>query len=86
MLNIWALLNSDMLNGIANASQIYDVALNLKQVSNDEIMKELENQDKIFLTKCIEQNEKIIQQNEEIIAKLNTLLQYYSMGNKNYVE
>ena len=74
MLNIWALLNSDVLNGIANASQIYDVALNLKQVSNDEIMKELESQDKIYLTKCIEQNEKIIQQNEEIIEKLNILL------------
>ena len=40
MLNIISLLNSDLLNGVANASQIYDVVLNLKQVSNDELMEE----------------------------------------------
>lgn len=74
MLNIWSLLNSEVINGIANASQIYDVTLNLKQVSNDEIMQELENQDNLYLIKCIEQNEKIINQNEEIIEKLNILL------------
>ena len=75
MLNIWSFLNSEALNGIANASQIYDVALNLKQVSNDEIMQELQNQDKIYLTKCIEQNEQIIRQNQEILNKLDMLLQ-----------
>ena len=74
MLNIWSLLNSEVINGIANASQIYDVTLNLKQVSNDELMQELENQDKKYLTKCIQQNEEIIQQNKEIIKKLNILL------------
>ena len=77
MLNIWSLLNSEVFNGIANASQIYDVSLNLKQVSNDEIMRELQNQDKLYLVKCIDQNEKIIKQNEEIIAKLNIVLNYF---------
>ena len=74
MLNIISLLNSDLLNGVANASQIYDVVLNLKQVSNDELMEELQNQNTIYLTKCIEQNEYIIKQNAEIIEKLNILL------------
>ena len=76
MLNIWSVLNGDVVSGVANASQIYDLALNLKQVSNDELMKELELQDKLYLTKCIEQNECIIQQNQEIIDKLNILLQH----------
>ena len=76
MLNIWSVLSGDVVSGVANASQIYDLALNLKQVSNDELMKELELQDKLYLTKCIEQNEYIIQQNQEIIDKLNILLQH----------
>ena len=74
MISILSFLNSDLLNGVANASQIYDVVLNLKQISNDELMKELENQDNLYLKKCIVQNEKIISQNEEIIEKLNILL------------
>ena len=79
MLNIWSLLNSDAFNGIANASQIYDVVLNLKQISNDELMKELQNQDEFYLKKCIDQNEKIINQNEEIIKKLNILLNIFQI-------
>lgn len=74
MLDILSLLNSELFNGVANASQVYDVILNLKQVSNDELMKELENQNKKYLAKCIEQNEYIIKQNTEIINKLNILL------------
>ena len=75
MVSILSLLNSEMVGGIANASQIYDVFLNLKQVSNDELMQKLENQDRLYLIKCIKQNEQIIQQNNEIIEKLNTLLE-----------
>lgn len=40
--------------------QVYDLFLNLNQVSNDTILKELKNQDKIYLEKIIEQNEEII--------------------------
>lgn len=76
MINILSILNSDLLNGIANASQIYDVTLNLKQVSNDELMKELETQDNLYLKKCIEQNEEIIEQNKNIIGKLDKILNF----------
>lgn len=40
--------------------QVYDLFLNLNQVSNDTILKELQNQDKIYLKKIIEQNNEII--------------------------
>ena len=40
--------------------QVYDLFLNLNQVSNDTILKELQNQDKIYLEKIMEQNEEII--------------------------
>lgn len=40
--------------------QVYDLFLNLNQVSNDTILKELQNQDKIYLEKIILQNEEII--------------------------
>lgn len=40
--------------------QVYDLFLNLNQVSNDIILKELQNQDKIYLEKIIEQNNEII--------------------------
>lgn len=40
--------------------QVYDLFLNLSQVSNDTILKELQNQDKKYLEKIIKQNEEII--------------------------
>ena len=40
--------------------QVYDLFLNLNQVSNDTILKELQNQDKLYLEKIIEQNNEII--------------------------
>lgn len=40
--------------------QVYDLFLNLNQVSNDTILKELQNQNKIYLEKIIEQNNEII--------------------------
>ena len=40
--------------------QVYDLFLNLNQVSNDTILKALQNQDKIYLEKIIEQNNEII--------------------------
>lgn len=41
-------------------AQIYSLLLNLNQVSNDTILKELQNQDKKYLEKIIKQNEEII--------------------------
>ena len=40
--------------------QVYDLFLNLNQVSNDTILKELQNQDKKYLEKIIKQNQEII--------------------------
>lgn len=65
------------LSVLANLCQLYDLNLNLNQTSNDEIMKDLQKQDKIlqeqtdvYLKKIIEQNELIIKQNEEILKKM----------------
>lgn len=40
--------------------QVFDVILNISQVSNDVLLKELQKQDKEYLEKIIEQNEEII--------------------------
>ena len=40
--------------------QIYDLLLNLNQVSNDILLQELQKQDKEYLSKIVEQNNKII--------------------------
>lgn len=44
--------------------------LNLKQTTNDDILKELKDQAVTYLQHSIEQNELIIKQNEEIIHLL----------------
>lgn len=51
--------------------QVFDVILNISQVSNDVLLKELQKQDKEYLEKIIEQNKTIINQNEIIIELLN---------------
>lgn len=51
---------------IANILQIENYNLLLKDKTNNELMKELQNQDKNYL-------EKIVEQNEEIIAMLKKL-------------
>lgn len=45
-------------------------ALNLKQTTNDDILKELKDQAVTYLQHSINQNELIIKQNEEIINLL----------------
>ncbi len=40
--------------------QVFDVILNISQVSNDILFKELQKQDKEYLEKIIKQNEEII--------------------------
>ena len=49
--------NNELLFGFL---QVIDLLLNLSQTSNDEIMKELQVQDKEYLTKIIKQNDEII--------------------------
>lgn len=45
---------------VANYCQIESYELNLKQTSNDEIMKHLQFQDEQLLNKIIQQNDEII--------------------------
>lgn len=40
--------------------QVIDLILNISQTSNDELMKELQEQDRKYLSKLIKQNEEII--------------------------
>lgn len=40
--------------------QVFDVILNISQVSNDVLFKELQRQDKEYLEKIIKQNDEII--------------------------
>ena len=69
---------------LANILQVADFQMNVTQLSNDDLMRHLLEQDKIldtqnkalddqtnnYLKKIIEQNEIIIKQNEEIIRLL----------------
>lgn len=41
--------------------QVFDLLLNINQVSNDVLLKELQKQNKEYLEKIIEQNNKIIE-------------------------
>lgn len=47
--------------------QVFDVLLNVSQVSNDVILKELQKQNAIYLETIIAQNKKII----ELLNKIN---------------
>ena len=60
--------NNELLFGFL---QVIDLILNVSQTSNDELMKELQEQDRKYLSK-------IIKQNEEIKASLNKILQNMS--------
>lgn len=61
--------NFDMYLGVL---QLYDVLLNISQVSNDVILNELQKQNKEYLTTIIEQNETIIQNQKKILERLTT--------------
>ena len=61
------------LSVLANVLQIADYQMNVTQLSNDDLMKHLLQQDNVlddqtnnYLKKIVEQNETIIKQNEEI--------------------
>lgn len=65
----WPEVENDKLNDIANISQLYSLLLLLEDNSNNEIMEELQKQNKEYLSKIIEQNELIIKQNEELLKR-----------------
>lgn len=65
------------LNVLANFAQLYDLQLNLEQIDNDTIFKELQKQDQILNEQTEELQKqtniylkKIIEQNEEILKIL----------------
>lgn len=62
-----------MLSIIANICQLADFDMNIKQISNDEIMKKLENQDKVLDEQTNIYLKKIISQNNEIIKLLESI-------------
>lgn len=59
-----------LLSNIANVLGIASYELNIRQISNDELLKYLEHQDQDFLKTIIEQNNTIIEQNEKLLDLL----------------
>lgn len=51
---------------LANILQVANYSENLKQTSNDELMKRLEAQDNIYLKTIVAQNNKIIELLEDL--------------------
>ena len=49
--------NNELLFGFL---QVIDLILNVSQTSNDELMKELQQQDRKYLSKLIKQNKEIL--------------------------
>ena len=66
-----------VLGVLANLCQLYDLNLNLNQTSNDEIMKGLQEQDKILQNDINYKLDIIIKQNEEIIKRLEINLVFF---------
>ena len=58
------------LNFLANIAQLYDLQLNLEQVSNDELLQELQNHDKILVEQTNKYLKKILKNQEKIIKLL----------------
>ena len=54
--------------------QVFDLLLNLNQVSNDDILKELQRQDNEYLNKIIDNQLKIIEQNDKILVNQDIIL------------
>ena len=62
--------NYELLSLIANVLQVLNFQMNLEQISNDELFKELRNQDRILDEQTNIYLKKIIEQNNEIINLL----------------
>lgn len=54
--------------------QVFDLLLNLSQVSNDDILKELQRQNNDYLERIIEDNNLIIQQNRELLINQSKII------------
>ena len=54
--------------------QVFDLLLNLSQVSNDDILKELQHQNNDYLEKIVEDNKIIIQQNRELLINQSKII------------
>ena len=54
--------------------QVFDLLLNVSQVSNDDILKELQHQDNEYLNKIIDNQLKIIEQNDRILVNQDIIL------------
>ena len=61
------------LDVIANLLQIASFLLLTNEASNNKLLEELQNQNKTYLDKAIQQNEIIIAQNKEIIERLERI-------------
>lgn len=66
--------NYFILSIIANMCQLMDFQMNMAQLSNDDLMKHLLQQDKVLDEQTNIYLKKIIEQNEEIKNILNNLL------------
>jgi hypothetical protein len=62
-------IQNNNLNVVANASQLVSLFLLLRDASNNELMKKLNEQDENYLKKAIEQNEEIIKLLKELLQK-----------------
>lgn len=60
-------IQNNNLNVVANASQLVSLFLLLRDASNNELMKKLNDQDEKYLKKAIEQNEEIIKLLKELL-------------------
>lgn len=62
-----------LLSIIANLCQLADFQMNVSQLSNDDLMYELEKQDKVLDEQTNLYLKKIIEQNEEILKILKNI-------------
>ncbi len=60
----------DALALFSDILQVYNTYLNIKQTSTDTILKELQSQDRDYLTKIIEKQDEIIKRLERIEEKI----------------
>lgn len=65
----------NLMSVLSYAIAIFNMQLNLKQVSTDELNKHLEKQDDILNKQNMDYLEKIVKQNENILNGLNKILQ-----------
>lgn len=62
-----------LLNVIANLCQLADFEMNVSQLSNDDLMQELQKQDKILNEQTQVYLKKIVEQNKQIMELLKNM-------------